>query len=193
MFVIAFLPSRRKASTSLISWLQSPSVVILEPKKIKSVTIFIVSPSICCEVMGPDAMFLVFWMLNFKPAFSFSSFSFIKRLFSYSSLSAIRMVSSASIWSYWYCLNASIWIQCHILSLLLTTLKIIFKFVIYIYDDIFFKLKFLNSSNQMVGKKKKKNWSVTSNDRFFFFPLGYTSITVHDPIPLTSHPPSLLG
>ena len=46
----------------LISWLQSPSAVILEPQKIKSAT---VSPSICHEVMGPDAMILVFWMLSF--------------------------------------------------------------------------------------------------------------------------------
>ena len=45
--------------------------------------------------MGPDAMILVFWMLSFKPIFSFSSSTFIKRLFSYSSLSAIRVVSSA--------------------------------------------------------------------------------------------------
>ena len=45
--------------------------------------------------MGPDAMILVFWMLNFKPAFSLSSFTFIKRLFSSSSLSAIRVVSLA--------------------------------------------------------------------------------------------------
>ena len=44
----------------LISWLQSPSAVILEPKKIKSVTVSIVSPSICHEVMGPDAMIFVF-------------------------------------------------------------------------------------------------------------------------------------
>ena len=44
--------------------------------------------------MGPDAMILVFWMLSFKPTFSLSSFTFIKRLFSYSSLSAIRVVSS---------------------------------------------------------------------------------------------------
>ena len=53
----------------LISWLQSPSAVILEPPKIKSVTVSIVSPSICHEVMGPDAMVLVFWMLSFKPTF----------------------------------------------------------------------------------------------------------------------------
>ena len=56
-FVIAFLPRSRRL---LISWLQSPSTVILEPKKIKSVTVFIVSPSICHEVMKPDAMILVF-------------------------------------------------------------------------------------------------------------------------------------
>ena len=54
-----------------------------------------VSPSICHEVMGPDAMILVFWMLSFKPTFSLSTFTFIKRLFSSSSLSAIRVVSSA--------------------------------------------------------------------------------------------------
>ena len=79
----------------LISWLKSPSVVILEPKKIKSVIVSIVSPSICHQVMGPDAMILVFWMLSFKPTFSLSSYTFIKRLFSSSSLSAIRVVSSA--------------------------------------------------------------------------------------------------
>ena len=90
--VIAFLP---KSKPLLISWLQSPSAVILEPPKIKSVTVFIVSPSICHEVMGLDAMILIFWMLTFKPTFWLSSFAFIKRLFSYSSLSAIRVVSSA--------------------------------------------------------------------------------------------------
>ena len=47
------------------------------------------------ELMGPDAMILVFWMLSFKPTFSLSSFTFIKRLFSSSSLSVIRVVSSA--------------------------------------------------------------------------------------------------
>ena len=53
------------------------------------------SPSICHEVMGPDVMIFVFWMLSFKPTFSVSSFTFIKRLFSSSLLSAIRLVSSA--------------------------------------------------------------------------------------------------
>ena len=49
--------------------------MILEPKKIKFVTISIVSPTIYHEVMGPDTMILVFWMLSFKPAFSLSFFS----------------------------------------------------------------------------------------------------------------------
>ena len=67
--VIAFLP---RSNCLLISWLQSPSAVILESKKIKYVTVSIVSPSICHEVMGPDAMTLVSWMLSFKSAFSLS-------------------------------------------------------------------------------------------------------------------------
>ena len=70
--VIAFLP---RSKSLLISWLQSPSSMILEPKKIKSVTASIVSPSICYEVTGPDAMIFVFWMLCFKPASSLSSFT----------------------------------------------------------------------------------------------------------------------
>ena len=69
----------------LISWLQSPSAVILEPKRIKSVT---VSPSICHEVRGPDAMILEF-QANFL--------TLIKRLFSSSSLFAIRVVSAAHL------------------------------------------------------------------------------------------------
>ena len=71
------------------------AAVILKPKEIKSVTVSIASPSICHEVMGPDAMIFVFQMLSFKSTFSLSSFTFIKRLFSFSSLSAIRVVSSA--------------------------------------------------------------------------------------------------
>ena len=55
--VITFLP---RSKDLLISWLQSPSAVILEPKEIKSVTVSIVSPSLSHEVMGPDAMILVF-------------------------------------------------------------------------------------------------------------------------------------
>ena len=79
----------------LMLWLQSPSAVILEPRKIKSVTVSIVSPSICHEVMGPDAMIFAFWTLSFKPAFSLCSFTFIKGLFISSLLSAIRVVLSA--------------------------------------------------------------------------------------------------
>ena len=56
-FVVSFL---RRSKCLLISWLQSLSTVILEPKKIKSVTVSIVSPTICREVMGPDAMIFVF-------------------------------------------------------------------------------------------------------------------------------------
>ena len=91
-FVIVFLP---RSNHLLISWLQSPSAVILEHKKIKSATVSTVSPSICHEVLGPDVTVFVFWMLSFKPGFSLSSFTFTKRLFSSSWLSAIRMVSSA--------------------------------------------------------------------------------------------------
>ena len=91
--VIAFLPWSR---CLLISWLQSPSTVILEPKKTKFLTVSIVFPSICHEVMGPEAMVLVFCMLSFKPTFSLSYFTFIKRLFSSSSLSAIRVVYELS-------------------------------------------------------------------------------------------------
>ena len=90
--VIVFFPRSKRL---LISWLQSLSTVVLELKKIKSVTVSIVSPSICHEVMGPDAMIFAFWTLNFKPVFSLSSFTFIKRLFNSSSLSATRVVSSA--------------------------------------------------------------------------------------------------
>ena len=80
-FFIAFLPKSK---------LQSQSTVILQPKKIKSITVYIVSPSI---MKWWDQM--TFWMLSFKAAFSLSSFTFIKRLFSSSLLSAIRVLSSA--------------------------------------------------------------------------------------------------
>ena len=90
--VIVFLP---RSKHLLISRLHSSSDMILVLKKIKSVTIFTFSPPVCREVMGPDAMILVFWMLNFKPAFLPSSFTFIKSLFSSSLPSATRVVSSA--------------------------------------------------------------------------------------------------
>ena len=93
-FVIAFL-SRSKFL--LTSGLYSSSTVILDPKKIKFVIVSTFSPSFCHEVMGPDAMILVFWKLSFKPAFSLSSFTFIKRLFSFSLFLANRVLSSAHL------------------------------------------------------------------------------------------------
>ena len=110
--VIAFLP---RSKHLWISRLQSSSVVILEPKKITSVTVSIVSPSICHEVLGPDTIF-VFWMLIFKPTFSHSSFTFIKKLLSSSSLSAIRVVLCVYLrlliflpWSQGNTLDSSLW------------------------------------------------------------------------------------
>ena len=75
-FVIAFPGSKHL----LISWLQSPSAVILKPKKIKSVTVSIVSPSIYHEVMWPDAMIFGLWMLSFKPTFSLFPFTCINQI-----------------------------------------------------------------------------------------------------------------
>ena len=75
MFFIAFLP---RSKCLLISWLQSLSTVILEPKKIKSDAVSTFSPCICHEVMGWNATILVFGMLSFKPAFSLSPLTLIK-------------------------------------------------------------------------------------------------------------------
>ena len=89
--VIAFL----LGSSHLISWLQSPSTVISESRKRKSITAPTFSTGMYHEVMGPNAMILVFLIFSCKPALSLSSFTLIKRFFSSSSLSAIRVVSSA--------------------------------------------------------------------------------------------------
>ena len=90
--VIAFLPKNKcllifnfRTAVTVCKWFWSPQ---------NKVSISIVSSSICHEEMGPDAMILVFWMLSFKPTFSLSSFTFVKRFFSSSLLSAVRMVSS---------------------------------------------------------------------------------------------------
>ena len=91
-FVIAFL---KRSKNLYILWLQSLSKVILEPKKMKSIIISTFCLSICYEVMRADAIIFVFWMLNLKLAFSLSSFTFIRRLFGSSLLSAIKVVSSA--------------------------------------------------------------------------------------------------
>ena len=104
--VIAFLP---RSKCLLISWLQSPSAVILEPKKIKSATVSVASPSICYEVMGPGAMIFVFWMLSFKPPFSVSSFTL-----SIGSLVPLHLLPLRwwylHIWGYWYFSQQS-WFQ----------------------------------------------------------------------------------
>ena len=89
--IITFLPRSKHV---LISWLQSPSAVILEPLK-KVCHSFHYFPIYLQWSDGTRCHDLCFWMLSFKPAFSLSSFTFIKRLFSSSSLSAIRVVSSA--------------------------------------------------------------------------------------------------
>ena len=96
--VITFLPRSKRL---LISWLQSPSAVILEPPKIKSATVSNVFQSICHEVMGLDAVILVLWMLSCKPAFWLSSFTFIKRLFSSSSLLQGIFPTQGSSLLYW--------------------------------------------------------------------------------------------
>ena len=90
--VIAFLPWSKHLLTS---WLQWTSAVSLEPTKINYVTVSIVSPSIYHEVMELIALVLIFWRLSFKPAFALSSFTFIKRFFGSSLLSAMMAVSSA--------------------------------------------------------------------------------------------------
>ena len=89
MFIIAFLTRSKHV---LILWLWSPSAIILEPKKIKSVTESIVFPSIWHEVVGLDATIFVFWILSCKLDFSLSSFTFLKIIFS-SLLSSIRVMA----------------------------------------------------------------------------------------------------
>ena len=78
-WVITFLP---RCKCLLISWLHVTICSDFGAKKMKSVTVSMVSPSIYHEVMGPVTMNFVFWMLSFKPVFSLSSFIFIKKLFS---------------------------------------------------------------------------------------------------------------
>ena len=90
LFVVAILPRSK-----CILRLQSLSTGTLEFKKMKSDTVSTFSPSIYHEVMGLDAVIFVFWMLSFKPAFSLSFFTFIRRLFSSSSRSASEVVSFA--------------------------------------------------------------------------------------------------
>ena len=100
--VITFLPRSKRL---LISWLQSPSAVILEPTKINSDTVSTLFPSICHEVMGPNVMLLAFWVLSCKPLFH-SPLSLSSRSF----LVPLRFVPwgwyHLHIWCYWYFLPA---------------------------------------------------------------------------------------
>ena len=96
-FVIAFLP-RSQMSSNFVAAVTI--TVILEPKKIKSIPASSFSPSIYYDVMGMDDI-LVFWVLSFKPAFSLSSFTLIKRFFSSSLLSALERYH-LHIWGCWY-------------------------------------------------------------------------------------------
>ena len=103
--VIAFLP---RSKHLLISWLQSLSALILEPKKTKSVTVFIVFPSICHESMGPDAMILVFWMLILSQLFR-SPLSLSSR--GSSVLHFLPLLwCHLHVWGYWYFSRQS-WFQ----------------------------------------------------------------------------------
>ena len=96
--LVAFL---QRSKCLLISWLKSPSAVILGPQKIKSLTVSTFSPSICHEVMGLDAMILVFWILSFKPTF-YSPLSLSSR----GSLDFLHFLPwgwcHLCIWGYWY-------------------------------------------------------------------------------------------
>ena len=111
--VIAFLP---KSKCLLISWLQSPYAVILEPRKL-SPSLFPLLPHRLAmkwwDLFLWDAIIVVFWMLSFKAVFSLSSFTFIKRFFSSSSLSAIRVVSSAYLRLLIFPLQSWFWLVLH--------------------------------------------------------------------------------
>ena len=109
--VMTFLP---RSKHLLISWLQSPPAMILEPPKIKFPTVSTVPSSICHEVMGPDIMILVFWMLSFKPTFSLFSCTVIKRSFSSSSFLP-KGWCHLHIWGYWY-FSWQSWFQFVLLS-----------------------------------------------------------------------------
>ena len=113
--VIAFLP---RSKHLLISWLQW-----FHHLQWFWSYLLIVSPSICQEVMGPDAMILVFWMLSFKPLFSLSSFIFIKRLFKFPRLAIAKFWISTRFrkqeWSN-SCSSLAVLLQTAILLLLLS-------------------------------------------------------------------------
>ena len=135
---ITFLP---RSKCLLISWLQSPSAVILEPPKIKSDTVSTISPSICYKVMGQNGMILVFWMLIFKPTFSLSSFTFIKRLFS-SSLSVFCMFATYGLYYIKICSFYVYFLKSFYHKWVLNIVK---SFICFYWDDrMIFVLQFVN-------------------------------------------------
>ena len=97
--VITFLTSIKSL---LISWLQSPSAVILEPPKVKCAVVSTVSPSISHEVTGPDAMISVFWMLSFQPTFSLSStYSELFIILNLTVGNNYHSIFSSKVWDFW--------------------------------------------------------------------------------------------
>ena len=103
--VITFLP---RSKCVLISWLQSPSAVILEPPQNKVSHCFCSFPIYLLWSDGTRCLILVFWMLSFKPLFSLSFFTFVKRLFSFHFLP--WGWCHLHIWGYWY-LSQQSWFQ----------------------------------------------------------------------------------
>ena len=97
VYICHSFPAKKQTSSDFKAAVMmiSPSSVILEPKNRRSVTISTFPPSIWHEIMGPDDILFVLFIFSFKPALSLSSFTLIQRLFSFSSLSAINVVSSA--------------------------------------------------------------------------------------------------
>ena len=106
-FFIAFLP---RSKHLLISWLQSPSAVILKPKKIKSLTISVVSPSICHEVMGLDAVIFIFCNVELLTQLFQSPLSLSSRGSSVSLRFLPLGWCHLHIWGYWYFSRES-WFQ----------------------------------------------------------------------------------
>ena len=127
------------------------------------------SSSVCLKMMGLDAMILVFWMLGFKPAFSLSSLTLIKRLFISFSLSAIRMVSSAYLRLLIF-LPAILIPACALLNLLLSVMQYDEQCGIW-YMQLFSALRKKNNisvveSEWSLMKRKRKTLGNQEKGRF---------------------------
>ena len=101
--VITFL---LRSKRRLISWLQSSYAEILEPPKIKSDTFSTVSQSICHEVMGPDAMLFVFWLLSFKPTFSICSLEYYLAI-NRNEVESVHHIRWSKYWTFSFSINPS--------------------------------------------------------------------------------------